>query len=242
VRSVNLLPQKHRPHQPNGARSGSAYMVIGVLGLFLAALVAYVLQVNSITQAKNDIAVAQQRTAEARAKSQQLGPFGNFAQIKQQRVASVRQLAEGRFDWERTVRELALVLPDGVWLRDFTGTVAPGAASASNTAAAPTDWAGPSIQLHGCAQEQPQIADMIVRLREMKGVKDVVLKDSIRANDPQKNQSAATQGDSAQPSDDCGSKNGHGNYEFHARVDFQPAQPSASEKPGETPVRLGGGA
>ena len=209
-------------------------MVVGLLALVLVAVVAYVMQSNKITKGENDIATAQQKTAEARAKTQQLGPFGNFAQVKQQRVASVRQLAEGRFDWERATRELAHVLPDGVWLRDFDASVVGSGAAAGDTG---TAWAGPSIKLHGCAQKQPQVAVMLVRLREMQGVHDVTLTDSIRGSDPQ----AGASGDSSTGSEDCGTHHQRGNYEFNAVVEFDATQPKPAADAGETPVRLGGG-
>jgi Tfp pilus assembly protein PilN len=213
-------------------------MVVGILGLFLLALVGYVMETNKITQGEDEIVAAQQRTAEARARTQQLGPFGNFAQVKEQRVASVRQLAEGRFDWERSVRELAHLMPDGVWLRDFDASIAGESGGAAVTGDA-TAHSGPSIRLHGCAQKQPQVAVMLVRLREMQGVHDVRLADSIRGDDPKKGQ--APSGDSAQISDDCGTHNLRATYEFNAVVEFEAGQPVADPKAGETPVRLGGG-
>jgi Tfp pilus assembly protein PilN len=239
MRPVNLLPAKHRPHQPSGGKSGSSYIVLGVLALFFAAVVSYVLEANKATQAKSDIAVAEQKTAEARAKSQQMGPFANFAQIKEQRVASVRQLADGRFDWERTVRELAHVLPTGVWLRDFDASVAAGG-EASSSPAEGTAWAGPSIRLHGCAQKQPQVAVMLVRLREMQAVHDVKLTDSTRGEDSDKSQPAAS--DSSSGGDDgCGAHNLRANYEFNAVVEFEQTKPAPAPNAGQTPVRLGGG-
>jgi Tfp pilus assembly protein PilN len=238
MRPVNLLPPKHRPHQPTGGKSGSSYLVLGVLGIFLAAVVTYVLEANKITDSKSEITVAEQKTAEARAKAQQMGPFANFAQIKEQRVASVRQLADGRFDWERTVRELAHVLPTGVWLRDFDASVTPGGEGGASTEG--STWVGPSIRLHGCAQKQPQVAVMLVRLREMQGVHDVKLTDSTRGEDPDKAQSAS--GDSASAEDGgCGDHNLRANYEFNAVVEFEQAQPAPAPKAGQTPVRLGGG-
>ena len=238
MRPVNLLPAKHRPHQRSSGKSGSSYMVLGILAIFLAAVVSYVLEANKITGAKSDIAAAEQKTADARAKSQQMGPFANFAQIKAQRVASVRQLADGRFDWERTVRELAHVLPAGVWLRDFDASVTPNGEGGASTEGA--TWAGPSIRLHGCAQKQPQVAVMLVRLREMQGVHDVKLTDSTRGEDPEKGQSAT--GDSASAnSDDCGVHNLRSNYEFNAVVEFEQAKPAPAPNAGQTPVRLGGG-
>jgi Tfp pilus assembly protein PilN len=237
MRPVNLLPPKHRPHKPTGGKSGSSYMVLGVLAVFLAAVVTYVLESNKITTAKSDISVAEQKTAVARAKAQQMGPFANFAQIKEQRVASVRQLADGRFDWERTVRELAHVLPTGVWLRDFDAAVTP---SGEASGAEGSTWAGPSIRLHGCAQKQPQVAVMLVRLREMQGVHDVKLTDSTRGEDPEK--AATTTGDSAaNDTEDCGSHKLRANYEFNAVVEFEQAKPAPAPNAGQTPVRLGGG-
>jgi len=238
MRPVNLLPPKHRPHQPSGGKSGSSYMVLGVLAVFLAAVVTYVLEANKITESKSEITVAEQKTAEARAKAQQMGPFANFAQIKQQRVASVRQLADGRFDWERTVRELAHVLPAGVWLRDFDASASPtsGAAPSSDSSA----WAGASIHLHGCAQKQPQVAVTLVRLREMQGVHDVKLTDSTRGEDAEKGQAASS--DSASGgNDDCGAHNLRSNYEFNAVVEFEQTKPAPARNAGQTPVRLGGG-
>lgn len=234
MRAVNLLPQKHRPHQSNGKGANSSYVVLGILALALLAAVGYVMQSNKITEGKGDIATAQQKTAEARARTQQLGPFGNFAAIKEQRVASVRQLADTRVDWERSVREIAHLLPEGVWLRDFdagvttapTGNVAPGAAESTST--------GPSIKLHGCAQKQPQVAVMLVRLRAMNGVHDVKLSDSTRGTDPDEAQGA-------KDTEGCGTHNLRANYEFNAVVELDAPKPVPTDKAANTPVRLGGG-
>jgi Tfp pilus assembly protein PilN len=237
MRPVNLLPQKHRPHQPSGGKSGSSYIVLGVMALFLAAVVTYVLESNKITQAKTDISVAEQKTADARARAQQMGPFANFAQIKQQRVSSVKSLAEGRFDWERSVRELAHVLPAGVWLQDVDASVTP-AEGTDTSGSGATSWNGPQIKLHGCAEKQPQVAVALVRLREMQGVHDVTLSDSTRGEDPEK----GAQGDSASGNDTgCGAHNQHANYDFNAVVEFEAAKPAPAKDSGKTPVRLGGG-
>ena len=237
MRPVNLLPAKNRPHQPSGSKSGSAYIVLGVLGLFLLAVVTYVLESNKVTQAKSDIAAAEQKTADARARAQQMGPFANFAQIKQQRVASVKQLAEGRFDWERSLRELALILPDGVWLQDVDATLA--AATDASGGATGSAWAGPSIKIHGCAEKQHAVAVTLVRLREMRGVHDVKLTDSTRGEEDQA--ASTAQSDSAATTDGCGSHDGRANYDFNAVVEFEQAKPAESPNAGETPVRLGGG-
>jgi hypothetical protein len=137
-----------------------------------------------------------------------------------------------------------------VWLRNVdasvTGQDAPGGsagASSGGTAAA----AGPSLKLNGCAYRQPQVAILLVRLREMDGVKDVKLSDSTRGDDQSTSSSsspAPATGDS-QPSmiDGCGTRGDDANYEFNATVEFDPAQMTGPADPnaGKTPVRLGGG-
>ena len=246
MRPVNLLPAKHRPHKPSGGKSGSSYMVLGVLALLLVAAVAYVMESNKITQAKSDIATAEQKTAAAKARAEQLGPFANFAQIKEQRVASVRQLAESRFDWERTVRELAHILPEGVWLRDFDASLTGEDATAGTAPSAPgagaTAASGPSMKLHGCAYRQPQVAVLLVRLREMQGVTDVTLSDSTRGEDQDSSAPGEATGDSAPAMiDGCGEHDGRANYEFNAVVEFDQEKAAAAPDAGKTPVRLGGG-
>jgi len=248
MRPVNLLPAKHRPHAPSGSKSGSSYAVLGLLALLLVAAVTYVMESNKITQAKTDITTAEQKTAAAKARAEQLGPFANFAQIKEQRVASVRGLAESRFDWERTVRELAHILPEGVWLRDFDASLTgDDAASASAPAPGPgasaTATPSPAIKLHGCAYKQPQVAILLVRLREMQGVKDVKLTDSTRGEEQDDSATSAT-GDSAPAMiDGCGEHDDRANYEFNAVVEFAQTQAAAPapDEAGKTPVRLGGG-
>lgn len=241
MRPVNLLPAKNRPHQPTGNRSGSSYILMGMLVLLLGAVVTYVLETNKITQSKNDIALAEQKAADARTKAQQLGPFGDFAKIADQRVASVKQLADGRFDWERSMRELAHLLPKDVWLIDFQANVAGSAATASgaDTANAST---GPAMTLHGCSLRQPLVAQMLVRLKEMEGVADVVLKDSVRQLEPAK--ATDVVGDSAGGGGgQCGTHKGLPNYEFNATVTFDAIKPVPADpnKGSKVPVRLGGG-
>jgi Tfp pilus assembly protein PilN len=242
MRPVNLLPAKNRPHQVDGSKSGSAYIIVAVMGLLLAGVVAYVLQTNKISQARTDTSVAEQKTAEARAKAVQNGPYANFAQVKQQRVDSVKQLADGRFDWERTLRELALVLPDGVWVQNFDAATT-GATDGTSTSTGAT--ANPTMRLHGCALKQPMVAKTLLHLKRLEGVSDVTLSDSTRGADPAKGATATNSG-SAVGGSGCGVHNGHANYDFNAVVEFTaPAAPTTpattKAKPTEIPVRLGGG-
>jgi Tfp pilus assembly protein PilN len=239
MRAVNLLPEKHRPRQATGGKSGSSYILIGALGLAVAAVLMYVVTVNSINSDKTDIAEAQAATAQANAQAEQLGAYGDFAKVKAQRVSEVKTLAQGRMDWERLVRELATVLPDGVWIQN-AAAAAPGAEGDSSTSTptstSTTDAAatGPTLTLQGCARDQAIVAETLVRLRQLQGAEDVKLDHSTKPEAA----SAAT--DSASATGDCGVIDGAPTYEFQVAVTFEKPAP-ATDEPGSVPARLGGG-
>ena len=51
------------------------------------------------------------------------GAYTNFSQLKEQRIASVRTVADTRFDWERLMRELSRVMPSGSWIQATDASV-----------------------------------------------------------------------------------------------------------------------
>jgi Tfp pilus assembly protein PilN len=239
MNAVNLLPPKHRPRQSTGGKQGSSLVLLGVLGAIVVAVLVYVLSVNSINDSKTKIAQAQAEAARANAQADALGAYGNFAKVKQDRVARVKQLAEGRIDWERTLHEVASVLPNGVWVTGADAADTPDAGSSgsgSGTAgAAPgtSTATGPQITLQGCAPSQPAVANTIVRLRHLQGASDIELDHSTRPE----SKGAGSSGGGA---DDCGETNGNTNYEFEVKVSLESPKP-APYKPGQVPARLGGG-
>jgi Tfp pilus assembly protein PilN len=243
MKAVNLLPERHRPRKPTGGQSKSGFVLLGVLGVVLVGLLVYVLTLNSINSSKTKITEATAEAARLNDQANSLGPYGDFAKIKAERVASVKQLAEGRFDYERLVRELAHVLPNDVWLVNATASAA-GQDPASVTPgvpAAPTTG-GPSLKLQGCARDQGQVAVTLVRLRELEGATDVTL-DHSTAGDPSSTgtpSAPAPTGGASSTDQSCGATNGKPNYSFQADVTFAPQ--TGSSEPGKVPDRLGGGA
>jgi Tfp pilus assembly protein PilN len=233
MRAVNLLPEKHRPRRATGGQSGSSYVLIGVLGAIVVAVLVYVLTTNSINTAKTDIAEAKAEATRANAQADALGAYGDFAKIKQQREDSVKQLAQQRVDWERAVRELAHVLPGGVWIRSAEAS-ATGDADAAPSAAEPV-LGSPTITLVGCAVNQNQVADTLVRLRQLQGASDVKLDHS---SQPEASSASSGSTGSAGSSGTCGTTGGTANYEFQAEVTLT-VEPGSSS--GNVPARLGGG-
>jgi Tfp pilus assembly protein PilN len=243
MNAVNLLPEKHRPRKPTGGKNGSGYIVLGVLGVVLIGVLGYVLTLNSINSSKTQITEANAEAARLSEQANSLGPYGDFAKIKAERVQSVKQLASQRFDYERLMRELAHVLPADVWLVNASATntsaspTAPGAAPT----AAPATAAAPTLTLTACARDQSQVAVTLVRLRELQGASDVGLQHSTRGEDSQGGAAPVTPSNSSAGSGDtgCGTTGGKPNYSFQANVTF--AQLTGSE-PDKVPNRLGGGA
>jgi Tfp pilus assembly protein PilN len=256
MKAVNLLPEKHRPRQATGGSGKGGHVVLGVLGAVLVGVLVYVMTLNSINDSKSKITKATIEAAQLNEEANSLGPYGDFAKIKAERVKSVMQLAQDRFDYERLVRELAHVLPPDVWLVNASASSSadgasstpgasptpPAATAAPATGASGTAPASPTLLLQGCARDQTQVAVTIVRLRELQGATDVSLDHSTRGqaangSAPAAAPSGGSSGGGADTS--CGSTAGKPNYAFQVNVTFAaptPAQPTVA------PGRLGGGA
>jgi len=212
VKPVNLLPPRYRRARATGERPGLAYAALGILAVVFLMVLGVVLSNNQINDAKDKTAKAQAETAAAQAKAGQLQGYGNFAALKTSREAAVATVANSRFDYERLMREMALVLPHDTYLTTFSA--ATGGASPTGTAS------GPSVTLAGCAPTYKGVATAIVRLRKMHNVTDVSLTSSTKA------QAAAT-GAVACP------------VAWNGTVSLQPETAPASAGP--VPARLGGG-
>ena len=243
MRPINLLPAEHRPRRASGAQAGSAYVVIGGLFAVLLLAGAYVLTANNVTKRQNEKVETEQQTQAARAKIRSLGAFGDFATAAQTRRASVKQVAAGRFDWERLTRELANVLPEDVSLTEVDAAVVPEEAATGSAAAGGGSGAqspaGPSAKLTGCAKHQPDIAKLMVRLRQMNRVDEVQLKQSSKGDSSSSTgSSSGSSSGSGTSAGDCGA-----DYSFEVMVLFDPgeAAQAPSGSTGRVPSRLGGG-
>lgn len=224
MKPVNLLPESQRRRQPAG-EGGAAYVVLAGLACLLIMVAVYVLTANKVTSRDNDAAAASAEADRLEARAAEIGAFGDFAQTKETRVASVQQLADGRFDWERLMRELGRVLPSGGWLQNVKASTT-GELESSDTGAVTETASGPTAQLTGCIPRQSDVARLMLRLRRMHRVEDVTLKESAR----EQRGAAATL-------DNCGRL-----YKFDITVTFAPTSPQeAPDGRKRVPASLGGG-
>jgi Tfp pilus assembly protein PilN len=230
MRPVNLIPQDQRRRTPSEGSGKGAHVLLGGLAVLLAMAVFYVLTANSVTERQSEASQARAEADRLEAKATQKTSFSDFEQIAQTRVASVAEVAATRFDWERFMRELALVIPGGTWLRSAGAGVTGGGgdgASAATTAPGPTTAAGPSATLTGCTARHSDVARMMVRLRQLHRVTDVELTSSTKGAET-----------GAGAVDSCGAKTA-----FDVTVTFSATAPNAEAPRGtaRVPVSLGGG-
>lgn len=182
MRPVNLIPKEERPGSQRPMRSGPlSYIVVGALAVALIGVVVLVITGNQISERESEVTSIQAETREAEAKAQKLAAYTEFHAIREQRVATVTSLADSRFDWERVMRELALILPGNVWLTNMGGTVTPsvsvdGGPSVGLRSTIP----GPALELVGCARDQDAVAGFVQALKQIDGVTRVGVQTAAR--------------------------------------------------------------
>ncbi len=176
MRPVNLIPPEQRRGENAPLRTGSfPYILLGALVLVLVAVTAMVLVGNQIGEREGEVAKLEREDAAAAVKAQRLAAYTEFRSMSEQRVATVSDLADSRFDWERVMRELSLVLPGDVWLTGLTATASPdisveSGGSGSEGASLRAQVPGPAMELNGCATGQEAVAGFVTALKDVDGV------------------------------------------------------------------------
>lgn len=180
MRPVNLIPEEDRPGTRKPTRSGPlAYIIVGGLVAALLGVTALVVTGNQISDREDEIAQIEGEVAAAEARAQELGPYTQFHLVREQRDATITSLADSRFDWERVMRELALVLPGDVWLTSLTASASPSVSPAGGSSVAlRASIPGPALSLVGCAGGQNAVAGFVQALKDIDGVTRVGVQSS----------------------------------------------------------------
>lgn len=190
MKAVNLLPPDSRGVVKTTERtvvvddssSFGAFAVLGALALAVVAIAGVVLTGNSIKDREAELASAQAQKAQIAGRAAALKPYADFDQLASERVATVRDLAGRRFDWEQVVRDLSRAIPADVTLTELTGDVSTdtGGGSASGLRSA---IAAPAITVKGCTYSQRDVAGLMSRFRNIDGVTRVSLAKSDKVAD-----------------------------------------------------------
>jgi Tfp pilus assembly protein PilN len=250
VRPVNLIPPEDRRGEQAPLRTGPlVYIVLGALVAVLVGVVALVLTDNQISERKDEVAKLKREDAAAAARATRLASYTRFRSLSEQRVETVQSLADSRFDWERVMRELSLVLPGDVWLVSLTGSATPdtsvsgGGSGGSSGAGLRSSIPGPALELVGCATGQEAVAGFVAALKDVDGVTRVGVQSSELA-EPKGGEGGGASGSSGSgdggTSDECRTRAFIAKFEIVVAFDAAPipttgssegeAVPSATEK------------
>lgn len=226
MRPVNLIPAEDRRGEHAPLRTGPlVYVVVGALVAVLAGVTALVLTGNQVADRKSEVARLEREDAAAAARAQRLAAYTQFQAVRAQRVATVTSLADSRFDWERVMRELSLVLPDDVWLVSLDASASPEAGGGSSGSALRGSAPGPALAISGCAAGQEGVARFVTVLKDIDGVTRVGVQSSELA---ERSADSAAGGEAAGggTSEDCRTRDFIAKFEIVAAFDAAPVVPA----------------
>jgi Tfp pilus assembly protein PilN len=178
MRPVNLIPLEERRGEQAPLRSGPlAYVLLATQVALLAGVAALVIAGNQVSERESEVAQLEVEDARASAKAESLVAYTQFRDMSEQRVTTVASLADSRFDWERVMRELALILPGDVSLVSLTASAAAGEGGGDSGLSGGIQ--GPSLELSGCADGQEGVAGFVTALKDIDGVTRVGVSSSV---------------------------------------------------------------
>jgi Tfp pilus assembly protein PilN len=236
MRPINLIPPDERRGKHAPLRTGPiAYILLGALVALLAGVTALVLTGNQISEREAEISTLTAEDAAAKAEAERLSAYTQFRTISEQRVMTVASLADSRFDWERVMRELTLVLPGNVWLIGLTATATPETSvDGGSTGGTGTDLRGsvpgPALELVGCAVNQDAVAGFVTALKDIDGATRVGVAVS-ELPEPKKEESGLDSGAAASEggSEECRTKPWIPKFEITVAFDAAPVPATAAE-------------
>ncbi len=226
MRPVNLIPLEQRHGSQSPLRTGPLpYLLLGGLVALLIGVALLVVTGNQISERNSEIVTLKQEDAAAQKQAEELAPYIQLAQLRQQRTETVNSLADSRFDWERVMRELSKILPSDVWLTKLNASASPEANSGSSSSnessgasALRSSIAGPALEINGCATGQDGVAGFVTALKEIDGVTRVGVQSSGLATE----ESSAESGEGSGGGSDCRTRNFIAQFEIVVAFDAAP--------------------
>jgi len=193
----DLRPAKARAAEFEAAPNARVAQVVCAVAAVVAAAIVYMVVIsNQVSTGKQRLGQINSELVIAEQEAAALKPFADFAKQTLDRRATVQQVASGRFNWDKSLRELSQVAPGDVWLTSAKGTLSAttsiegGNGSGGGLRSART---GPAFELAGCGKRESDIPRYMDRLYSMSGVEEVGFEKSERAAQP----GAATSGTGA---------------------------------------------
>jgi Tfp pilus assembly protein PilN len=183
VRAVNLIPADLRKERGRVSRTGAGpYVLIAALTTVVVLVSAWAITVRQASDREVQLTQVTQEAEQAEQRAITLKPYADFAQMRENRVQTIRDLSRSRFNWSYALREVSRIMPSDVWLTELIGTVSPAVqveGGGANPLRANVD--APAIDVTGCTTDQSNVARFIARLRDVEGVTRVSLSSSEKA-------------------------------------------------------------
>lgn len=180
MRPIDLTPEELRLGARPPMRTGPIpYIIVGALVAVLIGVALLVTTSTQVSEAKDEVVSLKRQNVAAEQEAERLAAYVQLQQLRETRTETIASLADSRFDWERVMRELALILPHDVWLTTL-GASATGAASGGEGGGGAgsqlrSSIPGPALELSGCATGQEAVAGFVTALKEIDGVTRVGL-------------------------------------------------------------------
>jgi len=234
MRPVNLLPPELRQGAQAPMRTGAVpYILVGALAAVLAGVALVVITGNQISERKDEVAQLRREDAAAVQEAKRLAAYTQFQAMHEQRVATITSLADSRFDWERVMRELSLVLPHDVWLTELNASASPDAASGGGGGGElRSSIKGPALELEGCAAGQESVAGFVTALKDIDGVTRVGVQSSELPSEEEGAGSSGGSGSEEEGGGDCQTRSFIARFSIVVAFDAAPI-PVTAEVEGE---------
>jgi len=232
MRPIDLTPSEMRQGARAPMRTGPLpYILVGGLVAVLVGVALLVTTGNQVSERETEVAQLKREDAAARQEARRLAPYVQFQTLHEQRLATVSSLADSRFDWERVIRELSLVLPDDVWLTELSAS-ASGESEGGNSGLR-SSIVGPAMELEGCARGQESVARFVTVLKDIDGVTRVAVASSELPSQGEGEASAA--GGESEGGGECRTRKYIAKFSIVVAFDAAPV-PVTAEGEGEAPA------
>ncbi len=175
MRAVNLLPTTQGVGASLSGARGRALVIGAVVAVGALGWWGYSAH-QSADAVAAQLTQAQVQKANLDQEISNLGVYSQRQQTQAAAEAAVVQLAGGRIDWERLVRNVVTVLPTGVWLNTINGSLPTSNAAVTPAATSPGTLPQPDtstpqgLHIVGDAFTQPEVAEMLARLATVPGL------------------------------------------------------------------------
>lgn len=189
MRAFNLMPGEDA-REKKSSRAGLPQIAVALLGVLVFAGLAggYLFTSAGVTSKQSELDDLRAQLAELEVPSEEPDPGAVGAQAVvegQARMTALSTALASRIAWDRLLRKISQVLPEGVWLKQLSATTPAASAGGASAPAASVGLTAPnSLAAVGQATSQENVAVLLARLESIPELTVVQLQSSTRADGP----------------------------------------------------------